>query len=145
MGWNAKIKSALNYHLSQLVLSPVHQVAWDNTSYTPVIGTPYLAPVVLPNRTDRGGVGTNAPRRHRGLYQVLVYGAEAVGDIAGTEIADRIIEHFGPDTVIAYDGVRVRIGTFDGGASVGYVSNAFNEDGWRITPVTIPWWSDVFA
>ncbi|MGE3845143.1 MAG: phage tail terminator-like protein, partial [Vicinamibacterales bacterium] len=143
-GLNARIAAALHTRLNTLVLTPVHQIAWENKPYTRVIGTPFLAPAFLPNRTDFGAVGTNAPRRHRGLYQVLVYGAENVGEVPGIEIGDRIVEHFTPGSVIAEESVRVRIGSFDGSVGVGYLSNAFNEDGWRITPVTIPWWCDTF-
>ena len=142
-GINAKIRAALHGYLGTLTLSPVHAVAWDNRTYKRVIGTPFLEPVVLPNKTDRAGVGMNAPRRHRGLYQVTVYSVEDVGDIASTEIADAIIEHFGPNVVIDREGVRVRIGSYDGGDGVAYAGRSFNENGWRVTPVTVPWWCDV--
>lgn len=142
-GKNSRIAAALNTHLAALVLTPVHAIAWENKTYTRVIGTPFLEPSVLPNRTDVAAIGANAPRRHRGIYQVAVYGAQNVGEIPGTEIADRIVEHFAHGSVLAYESVRVRIGSFDGSPGVPYVSNAFNEDGWRITPVTIPYWCDV--
>ena len=136
------IEEALNAHLVGLVFSPVVPIAWQNLSYTPMVGHTYLRPKLFPNRTDVGAVGVNAPRRHRGLYQVSVYGAVDVG-LADTWIADAIIEHFNAE-VLERNGVRVRIGSFDGSASVPSRLSSFREGEWNVIPVTIPWWNDTY-
>lgn len=143
VGKTASIEDAMLYHLSLLVLTPAVPIAAANLAFAPTLGQPYLEVSFLPNQTDRAGVGINAPRRHRGLLQVTVYGKEFDGSLPTSEIADSVIEHFAPDTVIDRNGVRVRIGSYDGSASVPYRSQGFNDDGWRIVPVTIPWWCDI--
>lgn len=142
-GRTASIEDALLYHLSVLILAPAWPIAWPNLAFTPQIGQAYLEPRFLPNVTDRAGAGTNAARRHRGLFQVTCFGTENTGSAPSSEVADAIIEHFGPDVVIDRNGVRVRIGSFDGSSSVPYRSQGFNENGWWVVPVTIPWWCDI--
>lgn len=143
-GTTTSIEDALLWHLSVLVLAPVVPVAWPDIPFTPVVGTPYLEPTVLPNKTDFAGVGVGSPHRHFGLLQVNVHGPQGQGSAPTSEIADQIMEHFAPDTVIARNGVRVRIGAFDGGTAVPYRSQGFNGNGFRVIPVTIPYWCDIF-
>lgn len=144
-GKTAAIANALKYRLSTLTLSPVRRIAWPNAAFAPVAGEIYLEPTVLPNRTDYGAVGANAPRRHQGLYQISVRGpAITPTPEVQDEIADLIIEHFEAETIIS-NGVTVRIGSFDGSPGLPYRVSALIESGWRNIPVTIPWWCDTFS
>lgn len=143
-GKTASISDALSDRLRQLTLSPPRRVAWPGMVFTASVGEIYLEPRLLPNTTDFGAVGVNAPRRHRGLYQVTVYGpAIAASPEPQDEIVDRVIEHFVAQT-ITRNGVTVRIGSFDGSPSVPYPSSALIAKGWRSVAVTIPWWCDTW-
>lgn len=143
-GKGASIEDALFTHLALLVTTPATLVAWPDLPFAPDIAAPYLEPFVLPNQTDLAGLGTGAARRHFGLLQVTVRAGEGTGAATTSQIADQIIEHFAPDTVISANSIRVRIGAFNGGPAVPYRSQGFNENGYRVVPVTIPYWCDIF-
>lgn len=137
------IKEALDYKLSTLSLSPSRRVAYEGTVFEPVVGEIYLRSNFIPNQTDLGGVGINAPRRHRGIYQVTVAGPTNVGTVTQSEVADLVIEHFVQQT-ITRNGLTVRVGSYDGSPSVPYAAPMLIVDGWLNIPVTIPWWCDTF-
>lgn len=143
VGKLASIEDALFYRLSQLTLTPSLPIAYPNTPYVPVVGSTFLEALNLPNRTDYAGVGLGAARRHRGLLQVIINSPQNAGATAASEVADKIIEWFIAADVIPRNGVRVRIGSFDGSAGVPYRTTAYQQDGWQKLPVTIPWWCDV--
>jgi len=136
------IEDALHYRLNALGLSA--PIAWPGAAFQPVVGQTYVAPSILPNRTDYAAVGSNSPRRHRGLYQVIIYSPINEGSLPAAEIADQIIEQFAGVT-IDKNSLRVRIGSFDGSPALPYRGTSLDQDGWRLTPVTIPWWCDTFS
>lgn len=143
-GNTARIERALHYRLSQLVLVPPRRVASPGEGFTPIVGEVYLASGTLWNTTERGELGPGAARRHRGIFQVNVRGPQAGNPEPQTEVADSIIEHFDRQ-VIALNSVTVRIGTFDGGGrAVPWRGSAITESGWRLIPVSVPFWCDVF-
>jgi hypothetical protein len=142
-GTLAAVEEALHYRLAQLVFTPALHIAEPGQTYKPSIGTSYLEPDFLPNKTEYGSIGVNALRRHRGLYQVLVHDAENAGTIPVAEKADLIIAHFMPPVVVERNGVRVRMGSYDSSTPLPWRSRAHSEAGWITVPVTIPWWCDV--
>lgn len=139
----ASIEDALMTYLGTLVLSPTVPVAWPDMPFTPTPGQTYLEPLFLPNQTDLAAIGTGAPERHRGLLQVMVHGVLGQGAIVNAEIADAVIEHFKYQLIDA-SGVRVRIGSYDGGPGVPWRTAAIRSDVSSNIPVTIPWWCDIF-
>lgn len=144
IGPTASIEKTLLDYLATLVTVPAFAVAWPNLGYEPVPGSSYLRASVLPNQTDLAGVGPGAAERHVGLFQVLVNGDENVGSAAVSDVADQVRTFFKTGTVIAGNGVRVRIGSYNGSNGVPWVSQGFNENGFRVIPVTIPYWCDIF-
>lgn len=142
-GNTARIERALHYRLSTLTLSPTRRIAQPGQEFVPVVGEIYLAPGILWNSTERGEVGGQAARRHIGIYQVNVRGP-ALGNVEPqTEIADLIIEHFDRQ-IITREGVTVRIGSFNGGRAVPWRGSAITDAGWRLVPVSTPFWCDIF-
>lgn len=142
-GNTARIERALHYRLSTLSLSPTRRIAQPGQVFTPVVSEIYLSPGFLWNSTERGEIGGQAARRHIGIFQVAVRGPDLGNVETQTEIADLIIEHFDRQ-VIAREGVTVRIGSFNGGRSVPWRGSAIIEGGWRLVPVSVPFWCDVF-
>ena len=129
--------------LNYLRIMPApYTVAWPNIDYVPTIGTPYLTPRFLPNRSDYAAVGANSSKRHRGLFQVTVHGA-INGGTADAAVADNIGAYY-TGKIIAFETARVRIGSFDGSPGLPYRTAAIRDGAWNLTPVTIPWWSDEF-
>ena len=142
-GKTARISDALNYHLTLLVLSPVRRIAWRGLAFEPVKGEVYLEPSYLPNQSDYAAIGANAPRRHKGLYQITVVSPINAGEVTADEIADLVIEHFEAET-ITRNSQTVRIGSFDGSPGLPYRVSTFPSEGWNRTAVTVPWWTDTF-
>lgn len=143
-GKYVKIEDALSFRLASLALSPTRRVAWPRAAFDPVVGEIYLAPTFFPNGSDLGAVGINAPRRHRGIYQVTTRGPKTGPlTLEADEVADLVIEHFAQQT-ITQGGLSVRIGSFDGSPSVPSRSRAIEDGVWRAVPVSIPWWCDTF-
>jgi hypothetical protein len=143
VGKNTGISEALNYHLSQLALSPTRNISWPNLSFTPSAGEIYLEPTFIPNRANYIGLNTSI-RRISGLYQINVFGPTKVSPVPQDEIADLVVEHY-LGARINRNNVLVRVGLSDGGGSgsgVPYASPAIIADGWRMVPVTVPWWCD---
>ena len=144
-GNTTRIEKALLSRLAALTLSPVRRVAWPGTSFTPVVNEIYLAPGILWNTSERGELGSNSARRHRGIFQVNVRGPMIGNPETDAEIADLIIEHFDRQ-VIVNSSVTVRIGNFDGGNAVPWRGQALPDatSGWRLIAVSVPFWSDIF-
>lgn len=143
VGKNSIIREALDYRLSTLVLSPVRRVFYEGSVSAPATGEICLVTHYMPNGTDFGSVGANAPRRHRGIYQIDVKGPTNGGPIPQSEVVDAVIEHF-ISQYITRNGLTVRIGTFDGGPSVPSAAPELTENGWTTIPVSVPWWCDTF-
>lgn len=142
-GNTTRIEDALFFRLGQLMLTPTRRIAWPGSSFTPVVGEIYLAAGVLWNRIDRSEIGSAAAARHVGIFQVNVRG-QAIGSPAtDAEVVDAIINHFDRQT-ITHNSVTVRIGSFDGGRSAPWRGGAIADDGWRMIPVSIPFWCDIF-
>lgn len=144
-GNTTRIEKALLSRAASLVLSPVRRIAWPGTAFTPITNEIYLSPGILWNTSERGELGPNAARRHRGIFQVNVRGPAVGNPETDAEVADAIIEWFDKQ-VIVNSGVTVRIGNFDGGNSVPSRGGAIPDaaTGWRLIPVSIPFWCDIF-
>jgi len=142
-GNTARIERALMYRLSTLTLSPTRRIAQPGQDFTPVAGEIYLAPGFLWNSTERGEVGSQSARRYIGIFQIAVRGPAIANVEPQTEVADAFIDHFDRQ-VITRESVTVRIGSFNGGRSVPWRGSAIIEGGWRLVPVSVPFWCDIF-
>jgi len=101
------IRAALVTQLSTMTGVPA--VAWENSTYSPVVGTPYLIPSVLWAEGSQAELGVNGRNWERGIYQITaVYPANAgVGLI--NAMAGKIRERFKRGTELVYNGVTVKI------------------------------------
>jgi hypothetical protein len=66
---SASIMDALNAHLNTFATSEGITVAWEGVDFTPPAGA-YLRAFLLPAMTIGAALGTDAPNKHRGIYQV---------------------------------------------------------------------------
>jgi hypothetical protein len=142
-GNSARIETALQYRLRTLELDPVRRIAWADSAFQPIADEIYLEPGTLWNPTQRGEIGTRAPKRYVGIFQVLVHGPVLGDQNAQKEVADAIIEWFDRQVITRND-VTVRIGSFEGGRSVPWRGSSIVQGAWRLIPVSIPFWCDVF-
>lgn len=104
----ADISAALDARLN--TMSSLPPVAWPNTGYTPIVGTLYLRPHVLPNDTTQASAGASGLDRHEGIYQVDVLAQAGRGKLEATQMADTVANHFARGTTLSYNGVNVRTG-----------------------------------
>ena len=116
----ADISAALDVQLS--IMAGVPPVAWANIPFTPVSGTLYIRPHVLPNNTAQAAAGSTGIDRHEGIYQVDVLAPAGRGKKEATEMADLVANHFARGTTLAYNGTNVRLG------SVSRTSGEVDED-----------------
>lgn len=123
------IDAALDKQLSVMVGLP--PVAWENKSYTPILGTLYLRPTSLPGTSTQSSLGAAGQDSSVGIYQVDVMAKLDTGKKLSTVTADKIADHFKRGTILTYNGrsVRIRSASRKAGRKTG--------DGWYMVPVEI--------
>jgi hypothetical protein len=82
------LNGALNTYASGLTV-PI-PVAWENTKFDEKVDL-YLRPILIPAVTVGAGIGSDAPNRYRGIYQVDVCYRINAGQVAALQIADGIV------------------------------------------------------
>ena len=126
------ISTALDTRLGTLASLP--DVAWPNRVYTPVIGTTYLRPSLLPSDTTAATVGASGTDLNIGVYQVDVFVEAGKGKSAGMVQADLIADHFKRDTELTYNSRTVTIKNVS-------QSPASVDGGWFQIPVNIEYYA----
>lgn len=101
----ANIQAALDTRLS--TLSGLPTVAWPNVATTPVEGTTYIRPTLLPASSELGGLTDN--KVHRGIYQVDIFVQLEKGPAALLALQDSITTHFEADRDLTVSGTTVFI------------------------------------
>lgn len=133
----ALIMEVLFARLSSLVLSPVHQIAWPNVSFTPPQSggqpSPYLRVQFVPNQVNRALIDSDGPHQHVGLFQVSVYGPKGAGESETREIAGLVAAHFPADLRMVVSPVVVRVSKRPD------VAGMLVEDAMIQIPVMIAW------
>ena len=84
-------------------------VAWENVSFTPVKGSPYLKPALLPGEPSQAECGTASQNMHPGVYQISVFAPAGAGIGALFTLRDSLLDHFKRGTVITYMGQSVQV------------------------------------
>ncbi|MBL8967954.1 MAG: hypothetical protein JNG85_13180 [Spirochaetaceae bacterium] len=112
-------------------------VAWENVKFTPVAGTRYYRATFLPGTPRAAAIGSDAPNRHVGLFQVDIFDPVGRGDNATAAEAERIAACYKRGTVLTYSGVTVR-------AERSWVSRVPQDDpAWYRQSVRVEWRADV--
>lgn len=109
--------------------------AWENNTFTPVDGEPYVVENYLPGPTARETLGSFAELEVLPQYVVRLYAPQNNGMGATRKYTDALLALFAPNTpfVLSEGTLRVRgdIGPFPG-------QMLPTEDGFVVTPVTVP-------
>lgn len=63
-------------------------IAWENSEYTPTMGTMFLRETLLPANTVQGSLGTIGKDEHGGIYQVDIFAPKGSGK--GRQLPRRI-------------------------------------------------------
>ena len=103
------ISTALDDHLDAMAGKP--PISWENKKYTPVIGTTYIRPTLLPGETVPDTIGAAGSDLNVGVYQIDIYTATGKGKKALIEMMDKIALQFKHGTQLTSNGVIVEIKT----------------------------------
>lgn len=134
-----KIRQALEVALNtwSAAQTPAVPVAWQNSAYTPTLGSRYVRANILPAETQNPSLGDDH-KRFIGIFQILVYTPDDVGPGAAETIAESLFATFARGTSFTASGVTTRV--LDSPS----VLPSFNDDGWYVTPVSIRYQSDIY-
>ena len=133
MGANHDIQAALDGRLAALDLGL--DIAWENTSFVPAVGSPWLKAAILPGETRQADMGPDGGRNlNRGIYQVSVFYPAGQGSGAARDAADAVISHFRRGLAIVSGTVAVRIRR-------SWRGPAASEADWFQIPVSIAWFA----
>lgn len=137
---NSDIREAFETRIAAFAAAqtPVLQVAWENTTYTPSPQVAYLRCAMLPALTLNPALGTRFDRL-QGFYQINVYGTQDSGPAAAESVADALIALF-PRGSLTQNGVIINIDT------TGSRTQGLNDqNGFYFIPVRIRYREDVIS
>jgi len=100
------IVAALETHLRTLPELP--PVAWENVNFTPVNGTPYVAPFTLFTEPDDAGF-RDSSNIQRGYMQIGLHFPTNTGAGAARTLAKRLRRHFPRGSSYVAGGVKTNI------------------------------------
>ena len=123
------LQSALNSALYDAF--PDMPIAWENTNYTPAIGTTYLRVWLMLAESDLLTLGQSPWMLRQGIFQVSVFAPIGIGFGTAKGKAAEIVAAFKASTAFVYNGLSVTI-------EKSWVSGGIIEDeGWYHIPVSI--------
>jgi hypothetical protein len=114
----------------------IGNVAWANTVYEPVLGTPYITPNFVPASSAPVGVGQESLIREIGFYQISVAVPSDEGKGTLKQIIEELRDYFKQGSVLEYNGTKVRIQRYR-------VFDTFSSPDWYIQIVRVEWRSDI--
>lgn len=98
------VRVALEKRLA--TLAPAIAIAYENATFTPVNGTPYLQVNLLPNTPDNSTMG-QAVYFERGIFQVTLAYPLSAGTLAAGIKAQAVRTHFMRGTTMVEAGITV--------------------------------------
>ena len=101
------IRAALEQRLSSLPGLPA--VAWENVKYTPVVGTPYLEPIIMWAEATQAEIGVTGRNWERGIYQITAVYPLDKGSSALEVMTGNIREWFKRGTELQQNGLTVKV------------------------------------
>lgn len=122
------IRSAFVQKLQAFPTLP--SVAWENVAFTPVKGSPYIKPALLPGEPSQAECGEAAQNMHPGVYQISIYAPAGGGSGEIGTLRDSLLDHFKRGTVLNYMGVSVTI-------TRAFPGPVIQETDWQHVPLSI--------
>jgi hypothetical protein len=101
------INAALTNHLNTMTGKP--SIAWENVEFTPVKGTLYIRPTLLPGDSIPATIGTAGHDINRGVYQIDIFAPPNDSTKAALDMADLISTRFKHGSVLTSNSVTVEI------------------------------------
>jgi hypothetical protein len=122
------IQAALNDRLNDEF--PTMPTAWENTGYTPTVGTAYFAAHLLRAEPDILTLGPTPYQERKGIFQVSCFYPALAGWGAVTSKAAEVVAAFPASSSFVYNGLTVNI-------EKTWLSNGLPQDGWFMVPVSV--------
>lgn len=127
------IRSALEVKLSSIANIPA--IYYQNTSFTPTTGTPFISCSLFPTSRRPSEVGSNPFNRYQGLFSISVYTPENKGPKENQDICNLILSAFPAGThELVFDGQLVRIEFTE-------QLGSFKDSPWFITNINVGWYT----
>ena len=101
------IRAALEVKLSGI--SGLPEVAWENLTYSPTTGTPFVKPRLVPTVREPAVRGLNPQIYYQGIFRVDCFVPEGLGPAAADDLADKIIDAFEATTDVTNGSTNVSI------------------------------------
>lgn len=127
------IRSALETALAGI--TPALATAYENAPYSPIVGTPYQAPFLLPAEPDNPEIGPGYIER--GIFHVNLFYPQGTGPKAALARAALIRSAFAFATELTSGGVKVNI------IATPEIGAARADDDRYMVPVRIRWHSRI--
>jgi hypothetical protein len=101
------IRAAFEVKLNSVTGVP--SIAWENLSFSPTTGQPYVKPRLIPTRREPAVRGLNPQMYYQGIFRIECYVPEGNGPSAADDLADKIIGAFEATTDVSSGGTIVSI------------------------------------
>lgn len=87
----------------------VPDIAWENVSYSPTTGVPYIKPRLIPISREPAVRGLNPQMLYKGTFYIECYSTEGNGPSSADALANKIIDAFDATTDVSYGDTIVSI------------------------------------
>lgn len=131
------IRSALEVKLSNI--SGIPDIAYENVSYSPTTGIPFVQPKFVPVSRRPAVRGPNPQQRYDGVFRVFCYAPEGNGPAVADDLANKVIDAFDATTDISF----INASNETVFVSVDYAErdNGFTDNPWYYVTVNIGWYA----
>jgi hypothetical protein len=127
------ILTALRSRLITFAQTQSLPIAFTNRAFSTQAPGKYLRETFIPNIVSRPFIGSTAPQRHQGLYQVDLMWPRDKGETEARTLAGELADHFPTDFRLTSGTTSVRITRRPD------VAGMLIEDTRTMIPVTISW------
>lgn len=130
------IRAALETKLSEI--SGLPDIAFQNVSFDPTTGTPFVKSMFMPVNRRPAVRGQNPQKLYTGNYMVTVYTPEGKGPGAAEDLAATIVEAFEATTDITYTNPSTE--TITVSIEFAEIRQGITDTPWYYVPVVIGWY-----
>ena len=124
------IRAALEVKLSQIPDIP--DIAYENVTYQPTTGTPFVKPKFVPVSRKPAVRGTNPQQLYKGVFRVSCFTPEGKGPAEADELANKVLDVFDATKDINLGATTVCIDYADR-------DSGFTDSPWYYVTVNIGW------
>lgn len=113
-------------------------IAFENARFEPQVGTPYARADLLPAESQSPVILSAGELVYEsGIFQVTLHFPEGEGTKKALVMAEAVREHFPKGLRLQSEGLTVIV------KKRASVAGGFNENGWYVVPISVPYFSQV--